>query len=574
MSYTINKTNGTTLTLIVDGSIDQTSTDLTLIGKNSSGFGTYINDNFVWLLENFANTSQPNHPITGQLWFDTSQNRLKVYDGSSFKVSGGTIVANSAPSSLTAGDIWIDSLRGQLYFNDGLSTKLAGPTYTSSQGVSGLQVTDILDTSNINHTIVSMYVAQTLIGIYSKDSFTPQSPIPGFTGSINTGFNVGNYTGVKYKVPVTQADSLLAADGSLKTAASFVATSGNSNATGTITIQNATPLILGTNSNTEIGVTNTIFQIKSNTTNQNFSLNLLNGSGLATAIFANATTQRIGIYTNTPSSTLDVAGDVTVQGNLNVLGTTTTISTTNLVISDKLITLGSVVTPTDTTANGAGIEVPGATTKTFTWVSSTPAWTSSDNLNLVIGKSYKINGFDVVTGNSLGSVITSAPGLTTVGTLTSLNVSNVNIATNVISATQSNADLVLTPNGSGTVNMSSKRISSLANPVSSTDGANKTYVDASIQTAPTAVGITTTGFTNAQIASNFIAKLYPVAEHANNALVRAFCTDLGTTQVITAGSFLTGSLNLPIPINSPASLYNPIDVINTGLSVAFSEYAL
>jgi hypothetical protein len=367
MSYTINKTNGTTLTQVVDGSIDQTSTDLTLIGKNSSGFGQYLNSNLVWLLENFANTSQPNHPITGQLWFDTSQNRLKVYDGSAFKVSGGTIVANSAPSSLTAGDIWIDSLRGQLYFNDGLSTKLAGPSYTTSQGISGFQVTDILDTSNISHTVVSLYVAQTLIGIFSKDTFTPQSPIPGFTGSISPGFNAGSYTGIKYKVPVTQADSLLASDGSLKTAASFLTTSGNSNATGTISIQSATPLILGTNSNTEIGVTNQIFQIKSNTTNQNFSLQLLNGSGLTSAIYANSTTQRIGIYTTTPASTLDVAGDVTVQGNLTVLGSTTTVSTTNLVISDKLITLGSVTTPTDTTANGAGIEVPGATTKTFTW---------------------------------------------------------------------------------------------------------------------------------------------------------------------------------------------------------------
>ena len=114
MSYTIKLTNNNTLTEIIDGTINQTSTDLTLIGKNSTGYGIYFNDNFVHLLENFANTSQPNNPITGQVWFDTTQNRLKVYDGSQFKVTGGTLVGATVPSSLTTGDIWIDSDTAQL----------------------------------------------------------------------------------------------------------------------------------------------------------------------------------------------------------------------------------------------------------------------------------------------------------------------------------------------------------------------------------------------------------------------------------------------------------------------------
>ena len=162
MSYTILKTDGTTLTQLVDGTIDQTTTDLTLIAKNSTGYGVFVNDNFVHLLENFANTSQPNYPITGQLWFDTNDNRLKIYDGVQFKITGGTTVSPSAPSSLTTGDIWLDSFRQQMYFNDGNSTKLAGPIYTDAQGQTGFIVEDIVDTNK-----AVSYTHLTLPTIYS-----------------------------------------------------------------------------------------------------------------------------------------------------------------------------------------------------------------------------------------------------------------------------------------------------------------------------------------------------------------------------------------------------------------------
>ena len=120
MSYIINKTDGSILTEILDGILDQTSTDLTLLGKNANSYGEFVNENFVHMLENFANTSSPNNPIVGQLWFDKTENRLKVYDGYGFKVTGGTIVSASVPSSISQGDLWIDITRQQLYFNDGI----------------------------------------------------------------------------------------------------------------------------------------------------------------------------------------------------------------------------------------------------------------------------------------------------------------------------------------------------------------------------------------------------------------------------------------------------------------------
>jgi hypothetical protein len=542
MSYTINRSNGSTLTSVVDGTIDQTATDLVLIGKNSSSYGTYLNENLVWLLENFANSTQPNHPITGQLWFDTTENRLKVYDGSSFKVSGGTIVAGSVPSSITTGDIWINSKTEQLFFNDGIQTVLAGPIYTSTQGATGFVVDTIVDSNDISRTIAQLYVGQTLLGIFSKDAFTPKTAIAGFTGSIIVGFNVANTAGIKFNVPVSSSYALIAPDGSLKTTSNFITSTGTNSMTGTLSIQNNTPLILGTNANNQIETSTTLFNIKSNTSNQNLQLSTLVGSTLSPAVFVNATSQRVGIFTSTPSAMLDVAGNVSIQGTLTVLGATTTISTTNLVITDKLVTIGSTASPTNSTADGAGIEVPGGTTKNFIYVNATPAWTSSENLDLASGKTYKINGFDVITATALGSAIVSAPGLNSIGTLTSLTAGTLSITTNTLTATQTNSNLVLAPNGTGSVDVSSKKITSVATPVSGTDAANKTYVDASTQTAPQAINLTTTNYTNAQVATNFITKLFPVAEHQNGAVVRAFCIDQGTTQVVNAGSFIIGSV--------------------------------
>jgi hypothetical protein len=528
MSYSIILTNGSTLTQVNDGTLDQTSTDLTLIGQNTSGYGLFVNDNFVHLLENFANVTQPSFPILGQLWFDTSENRLKVYDGTSFKVSGGTIVANSAPSSITKGDIWLDSLRQQMYFNDGNSTKLAGPLFTAAQGQSGFIVSDVLDTNNLNHTVVFLYVAQTLLGIFSKDSFTPSAAISGYTGNITVGFNVANYTGITFNVPTTRANTLVASDGTLKTPADFLSTTTNASTVGTLSIQNSVPLILGTSSNTEIDVSATLFNIRSNSLNQNFQISSLSNSGLTSSLFINSTTKRVGIYTATPQAMLDVAGDVIIEGNLTVQGSTTTVNSTTINIVDKLLVLGSTASPSDSTASGGGLELAGTTTKSILYNNSIPSWDSSETINIASGKTYKINGFDVITSNSLGSVITSAPGLNSIGTLTTLGVGYISVANSTISYSnllQANGTIYLVPKGTGTVDVASAKITNVATPASTTDAANKTYVDTAITLAPLGIGLVTTGLTNAQIASNFLSKIFPASEHPETTICRVACSD-------------------------------------------------
>ena len=111
-----------------------------------------------------------------------------------------------------------------------------------------------------------------------------------------------------------------------------------------------------------------------------------------------------------------IGNTLTVTGDLIVNGNTTTLNTATLTVEDKNIVLANVATPTDTTADGAGISILGATTKTFNWVDTTDAWTSSENLNLLAGKVFEINGTSVLSNTALGSGVTGS-SLTSVGTI-------------------------------------------------------------------------------------------------------------------------------------------------------------
>ena len=116
--------------------------------------------------------------------------------------------------------------------------------------------------------------------------------------------------------------------------------------------------------------------------------------------------------------TFTCAQNLTVTGNLTVNGTTTTLSSSTLLVEDKNLELGKVSTPTDTTADGGGITLKGATDKTFNWIDSTDSWTSSEHLNLASGKSFKVNGTAVLSGSTLGAGVTGS-SLTSVGSISS-----------------------------------------------------------------------------------------------------------------------------------------------------------
>ena len=197
MPYTVNKTNNSESPnqyTVQDGVIN-TQTDLSFIGKGYAGYGESIAENFLHLLENFSNSTAPTKPIKGQLWFDSANNRLKVYTGADFVPSGGNVPYQATePSAINQGDLWIDSDTGQLYFYNGSSSILVGPP-SSTGSTNGFVYETILDSGDVSRNITKWYNDDTLIAIISDNSFTPKSTIPGFT-TIRTGITLNSSTNV------------------------------------------------------------------------------------------------------------------------------------------------------------------------------------------------------------------------------------------------------------------------------------------------------------------------------------------------------------------------------------------
>lgn len=194
MAYTIDRYNRTVLTVVEDGTIDQ-STDLKLVGKNYAGYGEIQNENFVYLLENFAGGTAPSKPISGQVWFDSGTSKLKFYDGSKWRTTGGAEIASGTPSGLTEGDFWWDTANEQLYAYNGTDFVLVGPQ-DAGDGITQMRSRTVRDLSGTAHPVITAIVDDTVVYIISNDAFTidntdAENTIPGFT-SVKQGITMVN----------------------------------------------------------------------------------------------------------------------------------------------------------------------------------------------------------------------------------------------------------------------------------------------------------------------------------------------------------------------------------------------
>jgi len=185
MAYQVDRFNGQFLVSVEDGTIDTTS-DLRFVGKNYAGYGEVQNENFLHLMENFANTTPPPKVIRGQIWFDSSNNKIKFYDGSRFKVAGGAEVSATAPSGLTTGDFWWDTSAKQLYAWSGTDFELIGPENSPDLGSSTISAAVIKDTTANPHTVLKVFADDKVVALVSQDEFSisttdPASAIIDFT---------------------------------------------------------------------------------------------------------------------------------------------------------------------------------------------------------------------------------------------------------------------------------------------------------------------------------------------------------------------------------------------------------
>ena len=333
MAYVINKTDGTSIVTITDGTVDNT-TSLSLFGKSYSGFGEALNENLVKLLENSASTSAPTAPIAGEIWFDTNSNQLKVYDGSSFKPSGGAKSQSAEPTNASAGDLWHDTDDDQLYVYTGSAWLLVGPVYSSGQTLSGWDIETINNSSGVSKVISSMYVGNTRVAVLSKEAITPQVSMTGFA-SIASGLTLNTTLGASFSGTTTSA-SAVDVSGTTNTSASVIA-GGNllradaaDTTTGALTIDTDDGLIVGDSQELTVTVSSGNVTVAQTRQDKNLSFTLNDGGSTVTPLTFTGSTGAIGM-----------TGDVTITGNLNVSGEYSNTSSIVNTVKDAFIKLNT-----------------------------------------------------------------------------------------------------------------------------------------------------------------------------------------------------------------------------------------
>ena len=344
MAYTVNKTDtsATPNSYTVQDSILNNQTDISLIGKGYAGYGEVIAENFLHLLENFADQTAPSKPITGQLWYDKTENRLKVYTGNTFSPAGGARYQSEAPSGQVAGDIWIDSDTGQMYFYNGSANVLVGPP-SSTGTTNGLTFETVKDSGDNDQNITNVFNDGTRVAIISEDSFTPKSAIAGFA-TITAGINLSTaISGNKFTGTATDADSL----GGVA-AANYLRSNANDTTSGTLGIVNDSGLTVGSDNDFKITIDATGAVISNVVVDTDITFKVNDGGTTSTVMTIDGATSRVGIGTASPSTKLEVSGTATAtlfSGPLtgNVTGNVTSSGTSSFT------TVG--ITGTTTTRN-------------------------------------------------------------------------------------------------------------------------------------------------------------------------------------------------------------------------------
>ena len=410
MAYTINLTDGTVFATITDGTIN-TASSMILVGKNYAGYGEFLDENFIHLLENGANTTAPASPLTGQLWWDKTNNLLKVYNGSIFKTISAATASASQPASNVTGDLWYDTSNQQLKVYTGAAFIVVGPGFSTAQGTSGAIPETILNSVGATRYITSLYVNNVRVGIvYEGASFTPEVSLQAAFPTIFPGITLSaSVAGAVFAGSATNAQLLDNLD-SLQ----FMRSDTNTATTGIMRVQNNTGLFVGAANVFNVNTTTTDANIKSNISGGNLIIQA-NVSGttfnVATALGASGTFAISNAAT--VGTTLTVTGN-SAGGNLTTAGQVSAIGN---VTGGNINTLALV----QAASISATANVQAGNLRTAGLISSTGNITSAAN----IAGSFILGNGSQLTGLSLGVSVTKIENGTSEGFI---NAPNGNIA--------------------------------------------------------------------------------------------------------------------------------------------------
>jgi microcystin-dependent protein len=323
MAYQVNFTDtiNNPEPIVVNDNTVNTTTDLKFPGRNSTGYGQDIAENFLHLLENFANTSPPERPIIGQLWFDSNAgvNQLKVnVDGTpnGWSSAGGLKRGSTEPDTAASisGDLWVNTSTQQLYLFTGSTWILVGPEF--GQGARSGSIPEVVpDTTGVNRLVVSIYVEGDRVAIVSKNAFTPKAAISGFGNGVKAGVNLNsNYN--TYWGTAEKASALIVGT-TVVEASNFLRSDAVSNTFFPLNVKNATGVSVGEDSQVTLGLDGTSGVFSNKTAGASLVLKI-NNNGSIKSVLTVDSRERVGINKVAPETELDIIGSAQLTGTLEV----------------------------------------------------------------------------------------------------------------------------------------------------------------------------------------------------------------------------------------------------------------
>lgn len=538
MAYTLKYSNGKVLALLADQSSDSASTSLTLVGKNSNAYGESINNNFIHLLENFANRTAPKSPLTGQLWYDTVQGQLKVYSNNLWKPVGSPVISATQPTTLISGEFWFDTQGQRLWYYNGVNLVGLDKPYNDYEGKNGALAETVIDEEGANQNIINFYVQGVLVGWYSDKQITlnvSANPLHIVaTSTIQPGFTLNpTVSGQYFHGTATSAVSVagFSADQILTDDGTFIVSSSS------FTVNNNYGISVGPE---WTGSSSTYFRIYNTGDDTVLSNARSNGNtffqynnastGVGTAAVIDASRKSIGLFTATVANnnSLEINGNLYVTGSINAVSNNEVVID-QLKLEEKILDLGKGQTNDAAGVDGTGIRVYSRTDKYWLYSLSNNWWYTDANINArdsywLYGQ-YPVLSVNTTTGKGvLGDFIETAAGLKTLPTLRSITVGDQGDPLGQISVTSGtiSSTLMMLFKPGTYADFNGKAITNIK-PTTSGDAPTnvptKKYVDDSIAVAtggygsrkPYTVSIDVTDFldVNAEV-KNYLDVLLPV----------------------------------------------------------------